>query len=107
MTLKAGAAETVITPPLGIDLTGFGGRPGSATGVHSDLYARALVLESGADRLAIVSLDVLGLDPDLVSRTRALVEAATGIPGERVLLNSSHTHSGPAVETLRGLGERD
>jgi hypothetical protein len=106
-TLKAAAAETVITPPLGIDLTGFGGRPGPATGVHSDLYARALVLELASDRLAIVSLDLLGLDLDLVRRTRALIEQATGIPGERVLLNSSHTHSGPAVETLRGLGERD
>src|SRR6266536_2272364 len=89
-TLKAGAAETVITPPLGIDLSG-----------------RALVVELGSERLAIVSLDVLGLDADLVRRTRALIEDATGIPGERVLLNSSHTHSGPAVESLRGLGERD
>jgi Neutral/alkaline non-lysosomal ceramidase, N-terminal len=106
-TLLAGVAETVITPPLGIDLTGFGGRPGPATGVHSDLYARALVLELGDERLAMVSLDILGLDLDLVRRTRGLIAEATGIPGERVLLNSSHTHSGPAVETLRGLGERD
>jgi hypothetical protein len=105
--LKAGAAETVITPPLGIDLTGFGGRPGPGDGVHSDLYARALVLELGADRLAVVAVDVLGLDFDLVRRTRALIQEGAGIPGERVLLNTSHTHAGPAVNSLRGLGERD
>src|SRR5688572_26675066 len=103
-TLKAGAAETVITPPLGVDLTGYGGRPGPASGVHSDLYARALVLELGDTRLALVALDVLGLDFDLVRQTRMLVEQATGIPGERVLLNASHTHAGPAVNSLRGLG---
>ncbi len=45
--LRAGAAEAVITPPLGVDMTGFGGRPGPASGVYRDLYVRTLVLELG------------------------------------------------------------
>src|SRR5262249_46082147 len=43
----------------GIYLAGFGhNRP--ATGKHDDLWARAIVLESGATRVAIVSLDLIG-----------------------------------------------
>ena len=43
--LRAGAAEVVITPPAGIDLTGYANRPSAAVGKHDDLYCRALVFE--------------------------------------------------------------
>ena len=50
--LRAGAAETVITPPHGIDLTGYGNRPSAAVGKHDELYARALAIfeRLGAER---------------------------------------------------------
>jgi neutral ceramidase len=105
--LHASAAQAVITPPLGIDLTGFGGRPGPASTVHDDLYVRALVLAQGEARVAIVTLDVLGLAPELVATIRSLVASRTGVPASHLLLNCSHTHAGPATMTLRGLGERD
>lgn len=106
-TLQAGAAQAVITPPIGIDLTGFGGRPGPSSTVHDDLFARAVVLASGNARVALVSLDLLGLAPELTGAIRRHVARATGIPTEALLLNCSHTHAGPATITLRGLGERD
>jgi hypothetical protein len=40
-------------------LAGFG-NDRIATGKHDDLWVRALVLESGATRLAIVSVDFIG-----------------------------------------------
>jgi hypothetical protein len=106
-TLQAGAASVVITPPLGIDLTGYGGRPGPSSTVHDDLYARALVLSDGERRIGVVSLDNLGLAPELVQTTRRLCLEQAGIRPESLLLNCSHTHAGPATMTLRGLGERD
>ena len=60
--LLAGAAEAVITPPAGVDLTGYANRPSAAVGKHDELYARAVVLEAGEQRLALVSLDLLGLE---------------------------------------------
>jgi hypothetical protein len=36
---RAGAAEVVITPPLGGELEGYGNRQGVSTGVHDDLRA--------------------------------------------------------------------
>ena len=41
MTFRAGAAEVVITPPVGTFLDGYGSRSSGSTGVHDDLYARA------------------------------------------------------------------
>jgi neutral ceramidase len=106
-SLHAGAAETVITPPPGIDLTGYANRPSAAIGKHDDLHVRALVLEAGGRQLALVSLDLLGFEIADADRLREQVEEATGIPAEAVLLNCSHTHAGPATMRLRGLGERD
>src|SRR5439155_101068 len=105
--LRAGAAETIITPPAGIDLTGYGNRPSAAVGKHDELYARALVLEAGDQSLALVSLDVIGFDIPDANNLRRLVERETGVPEAAVLLNCSHTHAGPATQTFRGLGERD
>jgi len=105
--LKCGAAEVNITPPVGIDMTGFGGRKSGAVGIHDDLFAKALVLDDGETRLAIVTTDLLGLDDDVVADVRDMVQTQTAIPAGNVMLSSSHTHSGPASISLGGLGCRD
>ena len=105
--LKAGVACVNITPPVGVDLTGFGGRAGGCTGVHDDLYAKALVFDDGSQRIGIVTTDLLSLDATLVDRIRGLAREGLSIEPHALMLNSSHTHSGPATIYLRGLGEMD
>lgn len=105
--LRAGVSSVNITPPIGIDLTGFAGRPSPAVGVHDDLYAKCLALEAYGVRVGIVTADLLGLDQDIVERVREGVERAGLLPGSNLMINASHTHSGPATITLKGLGERD
>jgi hypothetical protein len=116
-SLLAGVARVVITPPVGIGLSGFDGRLPS-TGVHDDLTATALVLAegeseapgadggepgtdrgaAGANRVAIVAFDLLGMyGEETASAIRERVAADTGIPAERVLLCCSHTHYGPVM----------
>ena len=65
--LKAGAAEAIITPPVGAPTLGTIQR---STGVHDDLHARALVLNDGKQRVAILSLDLIGMDFDLSDEIR-------------------------------------
>lgn len=105
--LRAGAAERAITPPVGVDLTGFVARLAPSNALRDDLFARALVLDDGATRLALLSLDLLGLSTDLAERIRGTIAAALGIPPTRVMLACSHTHSGPAALRLIGCGEQD
>lgn len=104
--LRAGAAVRDITPPVGVDLTGYGGRPSGCTAIHDPLHARALVLTDGASTVALVSMDVLGISFELRGRLRERA-AAFGIPSSGLVLNASHTHAGPATQRLRGLGEPD
>lgn len=94
--LRAGAAEVVITPPVGALLDGYSGREGGATGVHDDLHARALVVDDGATQAAIVGCDLIGVDRRLVAMVRERASAATGIPAGHMMVAATHTHAGPA-----------
>ncbi len=93
--LQAGVGRATITPPLGTWLCGFGNREHGCDAILDDLYATSLVLATGETAIAIVSCDVCGLPSQQVAALRALIAERTGIPGSNVLINTSHTHSGP------------
>jgi hypothetical protein len=95
--MKIGAAVVDITPPLGIEMDGYGARVGGATGIHDPLRARILVAE-GSDGVgvALVVADLLQIDPRLQELIATDVRRVTGIPRERQQLAGTHTHSGPA-----------
>jgi hypothetical protein len=105
--LRAGAARLDITPPPGGDMTGFLAREGPSLGTHDPLHARALVLDDGATRAALLTCDLLGLDAGAVARARALVSAAARVPAEHIMVACTHTHAGPASMHLTHCGEVD
>ncbi len=94
--LRAGAGSAVITPPLGAHIAGYF-EDRIAVDVHDDLYAHALVLESGEDVAAIVECDLIQLHLEDVNRARRLAQEQTGIPGRHILIAATHTHFGPDV----------
>ena len=107
MPLYAGIAETNITPPLGVWMCGYAFRPCGCVAVHDELWARALVVAGGDNRVALVTMDLLGLDFDLVEKVRQGVGEQTGIPPEAVMLHATHTHGGPNVRRFNTMGSRD
>lgn len=106
--LKAGLGVADITPPLGVEMSGYGYYLNrKCTGVLSNIFSKALVLDDGETKVAVVANDLIGVDKDITARTRELVGAETDIPPHSVLLANSHTHAGPATIFLRGCGEVD
>ena len=74
-------------------LSGFSnGR--AAIGVHDDLWARAIVLEQGDSRVAVVELDLIGWFYDHVLETREAA-AEAGLDLDLVVVASTHQHEGP------------
>ena len=105
--MQAGAAEGDITPPVGVDLTGYVARLGHSVGVHDALHARALVLEDGETRAAIVVCDLLALADETVQAARDVIATAIGTVPGNVMVAGTHTHSGPATIFLHKCGEID
>lgn len=91
-TFKAGASRRIITPENLIPISGGMGEPVIPTGKKGDLFVRALVLEKGSTRVAIVSIDNLGWPAYLGDRSRRLIK---GIAPENILIGVTHTHSAP------------
>jgi hypothetical protein len=94
---KAGVSKVCISPPVGAPLAGFAARQGVSTGIHDDLYSRALVLESDGVAVTIVSVDVLALPNDFVKRVRASIQDETGLPANSIMIAATHTHAGPVT----------
>lgn len=106
--LRAGYGEATITPPLGTDLTGFGFYlDRKAERVLDDLKVRAIHLEDRKTRLLIISCDLLGLTVSRADGVRSQLGAALGLPARNILIACTHTHSGPATESMPGLGRVD
>lgn len=97
MALQAGTARVEITPPVGTPLAGFAARDHGCEGIHDPLFSKALVLDDGQTRLCLVTNDLLGLPNAVVEQIRAEVEATAGITAGHVMVNCSHTHSGPML----------
>ncbi|WP_109673407.1 hypothetical protein [Dyadobacter jejuensis] len=91
-SLQLGAAKRDITPNPLLPVSGGIGTPQPATKQEGALSVRAMVLEKGATRVAIVNIDNLGWPAALGDLSRALIP---DIPKENILIGSTHTHSGP------------
>ncbi len=66
-----------------------------ARGQHTRLFARAIVLEQGGRKVALVATD-LGFTPGGLLAEVAQHLAARGFDERNILVSASHTHSGPA-----------
>ena len=92
--MEAGVAVVDITPPLGYRMSGyFYERP--ATGVRDPLMAKAIVLQQGDRRAALVFCDVIAISLEVSARARRLIQQKTGIPSPHVLIAATHSHTGP------------
>jgi neutral ceramidase len=103
-TLAAGVARVDITPPSGMPLQGYPDSGRNATGVRDPLYARVLMLQAGAQRLALVDLDLIApLEPAYVGQVREAARADVSY----VLVAAIHTHSGPPLIPTLSSAPRD
>ena len=95
---SAGAAKVVITPTESIWMAGYGSRTKPSEGVQTDLYLKALALDDGSGRPSVlVTSDLVGLRRPVADRIAERCEKQYGLTRDRLLINSSHTHSGPTT----------
>ena len=100
-----GVAVRDVTPPVGIYARTWGAAAhDAAEGIHRPMTATAAVfrpLAGDGPTLALVALD-LGWFQNLQDeqRLRQAVLARAGLPPDALLVNLSHTHAGPNVNSM-------
>lgn len=73
-----------------------------AESVHDPFHARALVLDDGETTLAMVVVDSLGASPEVLHEAKEIASDRVGLRMDRMLICSTHTHSGPPSNTKEG-----
>ena len=84
--LRAGAARVDFTPTQ---------LPRNILGVLDPVYVRALVLDNGSTRAALLSVDVGSISTDLFNKVSARAQQELQIPATQLLISATHTHSVP------------
>jgi len=97
-TWKAGLATLKITPQKPLWLAGYGGRKGPSEGMIHDLWVKVLALEDAeGHRAVLITSDVCGHSKIAVAAIGRELERQCGLGPAQVMLNASHTHSGPVL----------
>lgn len=106
--MKAGFGKTDITPQLGVEMSGFGAyRHRVAKEFRDKLYAKAMAVDDGISRWALISCDLIALDEPYVAEAREIISNRTGLKASQIMVICTHTHSGPATSYTIGWGEKD
>ncbi len=91
---KAGLGISDVTPKTLMPISGGVGQPAPSKGYRGKLEVRALVVEQGDTRAAIVTVPYIGFPRVLGDRVRDRVKS---VPGNNIMIGSTHTHSGPEI----------
>jgi neutral ceramidase len=86
--LSIGAARLDITPDAKALPKGY-------EGVNDPIFARAIVIENGKSRAALVTVDAGAIPNDTWSQVSRRAQAELQIPAEHLILTATHTHSVP------------
>ena len=92
--LKAGVGKADITPQTGYYLGGWTRADRVAKGQHTRLFSRAMVLERGGRKFALVQVDLFMIPGGMVKQIGEIL-ASRGFSERNILISASHTHSGP------------
>jgi Neutral/alkaline non-lysosomal ceramidase, N-terminal len=97
---KAGIGRLIITPEKPIYLSGYANRTHPSVGKIHDLWAKALAIEDAKGaRVVIVSTDLVGLPRAITDVVAARVLKEYHLDRARLVINSSHTHTGPLIRS--------
>jgi hypothetical protein len=86
--LQVGAARVDLTPARDA-------LPPNYLGINDSVHARAIVLDNGTTRAALVTLDAGAIPNELWREVAIRVERELAIPATQLLLGATHTHSVP------------
>jgi len=103
--LKCGVSKKDITPPSDVGAVQVAGyltmMAPKFKDVHDPIHARAMVIADGNTKVALVSVECIGLLADFVDRVRDRLKAY-GYKEREIYVFATHTHSGPDTMGLWG-----
>jgi hypothetical protein len=104
--LRAGAARVDITPGKEAHppLCGYGDPGRDQQGIHDPLHVRALVVDDGTEKVAVVTVESVDIPEPLWEDVTKRLDQGAGIRRQSILISSVHTHGAPCLAAESGDG---
>lgn len=99
---RAGAYAMDITPTNFPVIVNGGFFEVTTDKAFDKLHARCLALEEGETRLVICVIDSCLLPREFMDEVKVLAAQKSGVPANRILISTTHTHSAPSVMVCLG-----
>jgi len=97
-TWKVGLGKSKLTPTEPIRMGGYAARNRPSEGILTDLWVKAISLtDEKGNRGVIVTADIIRYPKFISDSIRNELFRRFGLRKEQIVLNGSHTHSGPEV----------
>lgn len=97
--LRAGAAQVDFTSIVKADL------PPTGKYEHEHVYIRAIVIDNGVTRAAIIGSDMAHMLDSIWQSVAAGVSAELNCPKENIIISATHTHSGGMPDGSPGVDD--
>jgi neutral ceramidase len=98
--MKVAAKRVNITPPIGLSIGGNVRADDKSRGVHDDLFCNAVYFCHEGQEVLFLSFDLLCLMGDQCADIKKRVSKSANIPEDRIMVNTTHTHSGPDTSEI-------
>lgn len=96
---RVGTGREIITPPVGVWMTGYAVRTHPAEGTAQELWVKALAFcDPAGNRGVLITLDLCGITREITTRVASRLEQRHGLARSAVMVNVSHTHCSPWFE---------
>src|SRR5437868_2898513 len=96
---RAGTARVDITPDYPIRLSGYASRKTESEGVGLRIFTKSLAISQNDGETALmITVDNVGISKEIRDEIVGRIQKEHGIPPERIVIFSSHTHSAPFLK---------
>jgi len=105
--LQVGFGRTSIVPDiLGVEIAGGDASARISTGYRDEVSATCIAIKEGDQTILLYTIDFIVVDKHVYA-AQPEIAAATGIPEENIILNTTHTHSGVSIRSNWDNGGHD
>ncbi len=97
---RVGFASVDITPEEPMPMCGYASRENPSDGVLHPIYAKAMAIGTGTmveERAVLISIDLAILHRRYARELARRIQEVTGLERRQILINISHTHTGPLL----------
>jgi neutral ceramidase len=84
-------------PDAALPMAGYGARTQGSTGIHDNIFVRAIVLDDGVTQVALVAWELIGVPDPVWADVSQKIASELGIRPENLLLAAVHNHGAASL----------